>query len=101
MGTLQENKARTPSLRNSELFLECIFVFLPHAGHRNEFTSDYSLQLSNVISLYASIGKKNMFLPCAVCPSPMACSPHVAYPCDWIVYSCECHNPQSINCQML
>lgn len=43
--------------RNTELFLECAFVFLPGIVDRREFASDYSLQLAIVICLYASMGK--------------------------------------------
>lgn len=48
-------------------------MLLPGIVDRSQFTSDYSSQVAIAIGLYVSMG--NIFLP------------HVAYPCDYILYS--------------
>lgn len=82
MRKFQENETEVLWLsffRNMQLFLECIFVPFPSVANRNEFISDYSLQLTVVICLYASW--KNMFLPHV---SYLQCT---ACPCDYTLYS--------------
>lgn len=57
---LQETKTRIVCphfLKNMELLLDGGLVLLPGVVGRNEFTSDYSLQLTNAICFYASMEK--------------------------------------------
>ena len=73
---LQETKTRYCGLsffNNMELSLECAFLPAPGIGDRNEFTSDYLLQLA-IVSLYASLGKHGFLLS-------------TSYLCDWTLYS--------------
>lgn len=54
-------------LDNMEIFLKCTLMSFTRVLGKNGFTSDYLLKLAVVICVYASMGKKNMFLPCAPC----------------------------------
>lgn len=46
----QKTRVFSPqSLRNTELFLECVFALLPSIADRSALTSDYSLLLAAVI----------------------------------------------------
>lgn len=55
---LQETKCYELSfVKNKVLFLKCVFMFPPGIVDRSEFTSKYSLQLSIVTCLYASMEK--------------------------------------------
>lgn len=58
----QDKSCDLSFFRNIELFLGRVFMILPSVARRNEFTSDYSLQLATVICLRTSMGKQILAL---------------------------------------
>lgn len=84
-------KASDLCLFKTELFLECVSMFLPGVENRSESSLVCSLQLVTIICLYAPV--KNMFLSDAGCLPYVACPPGAAGSCDWMFYTYDSAQP--------